>query len=74
MQMLEKLDGDLKHYEGKRGACIGFFQLLMANDPRAPRDQTTAVLDLLKDTSPEISDAADIVETLSIWASSQGLL
>jgi hypothetical protein len=72
--MLEKLDGDLKHYKGKRGACIAFFQLLIANDPRAPREQAAGVIDVMRDTGTEFADATDITDALSLWSSSNGLI
>jgi len=47
--VLERLDPDPEYWEGKRGACVGVFQLVVAG--KEPHDSLREVLSMLKSTS-----------------------
>ncbi|XP_054242632.1 intraflagellar transport protein 56 isoform X1 [Indicator indicator] len=62
--VLESLDSNPEYWEGKRGACVGVFQMIVAG--REAKDTLREVLLLLKSTrSPQ---AAYIVRIMKKWA------
>ncbi|KAG7266118.1 hypothetical protein CRUP_028120 [Coryphaenoides rupestris] len=61
---LEKLDPDSNYWEGKRGACVGIFQLILAG--RESREMLKEVLALLRSSgNPQVEY---IIRTLRKWA------
>uniref|UniRef100_A0A673WV72 Intraflagellar transport protein 56 n=1 Tax=Salmo trutta TaxID=8032 RepID=A0A673WV72_SALTR len=61
---LEKLDPDSNYWEGKRGACVGIFQLILAG--REPKETLKEVLPLLRSTqNPQVEY---IIRALRKWA------
>uniref|UniRef100_A0A8C5BQY8 Intraflagellar transport protein 56 n=1 Tax=Gadus morhua TaxID=8049 RepID=A0A8C5BQY8_GADMO len=61
---LEKLDPDSNYWEGKRGACVGIFQLILAG--RESREMLKDVLPLLRSSgNPQVEY---IIRTLRKWA------
>uniref|UniRef100_A0A8C9RCM5 Intraflagellar transport protein 56 n=1 Tax=Scleropages formosus TaxID=113540 RepID=A0A8C9RCM5_SCLFO len=61
---LERLDPSPEYWEGKRGACVGVFQLILAG--REPRESLREILPLLRNTgNPQVEY---IVRTLKKWA------
>uniref|UniRef100_A0A8C7GHV2 Intraflagellar transport protein 56 n=1 Tax=Oncorhynchus kisutch TaxID=8019 RepID=A0A8C7GHV2_ONCKI len=61
---LEKLDPDSNYWEGKRGACVGIFQLILAG--RESKETLKEVLPLLRSTqNPQVEY---IVRALRKWA------
>ncbi|KAK0150893.1 Intraflagellar transport protein 56 [Merluccius polli] len=61
---LEKLDPDSNYWEGKRGACVGIFQLILAG--RESREMLKEVLALLRNSvNPQVEY---IIRTLRKWA------
>ncbi|XP_041942835.1 intraflagellar transport protein 56-like isoform X2 [Alosa sapidissima] len=62
--VLERLDPSPEFWEGKRGACVGIFQLILAG--REPRETLREVLPLLRTTgNPQVEY---IVRILKKWA------
>ena len=52
--MLERLDPNPEYWEGKRGACVGLFQLIIAG--REDRQALVDIIQILKNTSnPQVS-------------------
>ena len=47
--VLERLDPNPEYWEGKRGACVGLFQLVVAG--HEPRDSLKDIVQILRDTS-----------------------
>lgn len=75
VQRLEQYDGDdPRHAQARRGACVGFFQLLLANDARVPASEAAAVLDLLTAPQPQSVEDVHIADTLTKWAAAHDLL
>uniref|UniRef100_A0A4W5RPG6 Intraflagellar transport protein 56 n=1 Tax=Hucho hucho TaxID=62062 RepID=A0A4W5RPG6_9TELE len=61
---LEKLDPDSNYWEGKRGACVGIFQFILAG--REPKETLKEVLPLLRSTqNPQVEY---IIRALRQWA------
>uniref|UniRef100_A0A8C7UNR2 Intraflagellar transport protein 56 n=1 Tax=Oncorhynchus mykiss TaxID=8022 RepID=A0A8C7UNR2_ONCMY len=61
---LEKLDPDSNYWEGKRGACVGIFQLILAG--RESKETLKEVLPLLRSTqNPQVEY---IIRALRKWA------
>lgn len=55
--VLERLDPDPEYWEGKRGACVGVFQLVIAG--KASRDDLQDVLNMVRNTSnPQVKRPA----------------
>jgi len=51
--VLERLDPDPEYWEGKRGACVGVFQQVIAN--RASVDSLRDVVSMLRNTmNPQV--------------------
>ena len=62
--VLERLDPDPEYWEGKRGACVGVFQLVIAG--KASRDDLQDVLTMIRNTSnPQVEYIVRIVKK---WA------
>ncbi|KAK7491850.1 hypothetical protein BaRGS_00016869 [Batillaria attramentaria] len=62
--VLERLDPNPEYWEGKRGACVGVFQLIIAGHEQ--RETLHEVLQLLRNTSnPQVEY---ITRTLKKWA------
>ncbi|KAK3907924.1 Intraflagellar transport protein 56 [Frankliniella fusca] len=62
--MLERLDPSPEHWEGKRGACVGAFQMVIAG--RQPKELLTDVISLLRNTAN--SQVETIIRTMKRWA------
>ena len=61
--VLERLDAEPEHWEGKRGACVGVFQLVIAG--KASRDDLQDVLNMIRNTSnPQVEY---IVRMIKKW-------
>ncbi|XP_053112151.1 intraflagellar transport protein 56 isoform X2 [Hemicordylus capensis] len=62
--VLERLDPNPEYWEGKRGACVGIFQMIVAG--REPKDTLREVLHLLRSTgNPQVEY---IVRIMKKWA------
>ncbi|XP_046658630.1 intraflagellar transport protein 56 isoform X2 [Homalodisca vitripennis] len=62
--MLERLDPSPEYWEGKRGACAGVFQLIIAG--RQPKELLADVIQLLRNTAnPQVET---IIWTMKRWA------
>uniref|UniRef100_A0A8B9LRP1 Intraflagellar transport protein 56 n=1 Tax=Astyanax mexicanus TaxID=7994 RepID=A0A8B9LRP1_ASTMX len=62
--VLERLDPNPEYWEGKRGACVGIFQLILAG--REPRDSLKEVLPMLRSTgNPQVEY---IIRIMKKWA------
>jgi len=59
--VLERLDPDPEYWEGKRGACVGVFQLMIAG--KASRDDLQDVLSMIRNTSnPQVEYIVRIIK------------
>jgi len=66
--VLERLDPDPEYWEGKRGACVGVFQAVIAG--KASRDDLQHVLTMVRNTSnPQVEY---IVRIIKKWAKVSG--
>ncbi|KAI4888489.1 hypothetical protein NFI96_011220 [Prochilodus magdalenae] len=62
--VLERLDPNPEYWEGKRGACVGIFQLILAG--REPRESLKEVLPMLRSTgNPQVEY---IIRIMKKWA------
>ncbi|KAG5210566.1 hypothetical protein R6Z07F_006108 [Ovis aries] len=62
--VLERLDPNPEYWEGKRGACVGIFQMILAG--REPKETLREVLHLLRSTgNPQVEY---IVRIMKKWA------
>jgi len=62
--LLERMDPNPEYWEGKRGACIGVFQQIIAG--HEPKESLREVLEILKRTSnPQVEY---IMRTMKRWA------
>ncbi|XP_057310931.1 intraflagellar transport protein 56-like [Hydractinia symbiolongicarpus] len=62
--VLERLDPNPEYWEGKRGACVGVFQMIIAG--HEPRDTLRDVLQLLRNSAnPQVEY---IIRTMKKWA------
>merc|ERR1711871_750416 len=67
--VLERLDPNPEYWEGKRGACVGVFQQIVAN--KEPRESLRDVLSMLRNTSnPQVEY---IVRLMKKWAKDNGV-
>ncbi|XP_076027151.1 intraflagellar transport protein 56 isoform X1 [Genypterus blacodes] len=62
--VLEKLDPSSNYWEGKRGACVGIFQLILAG--RESKETLKEVVSLLRNSGH--SQVEYIIRTLRKWA------
>ena len=59
--VLERLDPDLEYWEGKRGACVGVFQLMIAG--KESRDNLQEALTMVRNTSnPQVEYLVRIIK------------
>lgn len=59
--VLERLDPDPEYWEGKRGACVGVFQMVMAG--KASRDDLQDALNMIRNTSnPQVEYILKIIK------------
>uniref|UniRef100_A0A8D0GLX2 Intraflagellar transport protein 56 n=1 Tax=Sphenodon punctatus TaxID=8508 RepID=A0A8D0GLX2_SPHPU len=62
--VLERLDPNPEYWEGKRGACVGTFQMILAG--REPKETLREVLHLLRSTgNPQVEY---IIRIMKKWA------
>lgn len=62
--VLERLDANPEYWEGKRGACVGIFQLIIAG--HEPRETLRDVIQLMRTTAnPQVEY---ITRTMKKWA------
>jgi intraflagellar transport protein 56 len=62
--MLERLDPNPEYWEGKRGACVGVFQAIIAG--REDRQTLADVVSILRNTSnPQVENMIKIIKK---WA------
>lgn len=66
--VLERLDPSPEYWEGKRGACIGWFQRIIAE--KEPRDSLTDLILMLRNTNNREVDY--LVMTMNNWAKENG--
>lgn len=67
--VLERLDPDPEYWEGKRGACMGVFQQVIAG--QETKDSLKDVLVMLRNTSnPQVEY---IVRTVQKWCKANGM-
>lgn len=62
--MLERLDPNPEHWEGKRGACVGVFQRIVAGQQN--KELLTEVIQLLRNTAN--SQVEQIIRVMKLWA------
>ncbi|XP_021938675.1 intraflagellar transport protein 56 isoform X2 [Zootermopsis nevadensis] len=62
--MLERLDPSPEHWEGKRGACVGVFQRIVAGQQN--KELLTEVIQLLRNTAN--SQVEQIIRVMKRWA------
>lgn len=62
--VIERLDPSIEYWEGKRGACVGVFQMIIAG--HEPRETLRDVVQMLRNTgNPQVEY---IVRTMKKWA------
>uniref|UniRef100_A0A8D3B409 Intraflagellar transport protein 56 n=1 Tax=Scophthalmus maximus TaxID=52904 RepID=A0A8D3B409_SCOMX len=67
---LEKLDPESNYWEGKRGACVGIFQLILAN--KESKETLKEVVSLLRNSgNPQVEY---IIQSLRKWAKDNRVL
>uniref|UniRef100_A0A8C5HQY2 Intraflagellar transport protein 56 n=1 Tax=Gouania willdenowi TaxID=441366 RepID=A0A8C5HQY2_GOUWI len=67
---LEKLDPGTNYWEGKRGACVGSFQLILAN--KEPKERLKDVLVILRNSgNPQVEY---IIRVMRKWAKDNRVL
>jgi intraflagellar transport protein 56 len=68
--VLERLDPDPTYWEGKRGACIGVFQQVIAGEE--PDRALSEVVQILRNTTnnPRVDK---IVRVMNLWARDNGV-
>jgi len=67
--VLERLDPNPEYWEGKRGACVGVFQAIIAN--KESRDLLRDVVSMLRNTSnPQVEY---IIRIMKKWARENGV-
>jgi len=68
--VLERLDPNPEYWEGKRGACVGVFQAIIAN--KESRDLLRDVVSMLRNTSnPQVEY---IIRIMKKWARENGVV
>jgi len=67
--VLERLDPSPEYWEGKRGACVGVFQMIIAG--KEPKESLRDVLSMLRNTSnPQVEY---IIRIMRKWAKENGV-
>ncbi|XP_015595437.1 intraflagellar transport protein 56 isoform X2 [Cephus cinctus] len=61
--MLERMDPSPEHWEGKRGACCGTFQYIVAE--KQPKELLTEIIQLLRNTTN--SQVEQIIRVMRKW-------
>ncbi|XP_074648294.1 intraflagellar transport protein 56-like isoform X2 [Tubulanus polymorphus] len=62
--VLERLDPNPEYWEGKRGACVGVFQMIIAG--HEPREKLREIIQILRNTSnPQVEY---MIRTMKKWA------
>lgn len=65
-----RLDPNPEYWEGKRGACAGAIQAIVANRPNgAPSNGVSEIISILRDSSN--SQAESMIKTLRKFASNK---
>jgi len=68
--LLERHDPDPEYWEGKRGACVGVFQMVVAGKEK--KEHLVEVLNMLRATSnPQVEY---IMRTITNWCADNGIL
>ena len=67
--VLERLDPDPEYWEGKRGACVGVFQKVIAGEFQ--KDKLRDVLSMMRNTTNPQVDF--IVGIITKWCNSNGV-
>ena len=63
--VLERLDPSPEYWEGKRGACVGSFQMILAG--KEPRDHLPEIVNMLRNTSnPQVEMSHYLTLTIII--------
>lgn len=72
--VLERLDPDPEYWEGKRGACFGFFRLVATGEEKADRETLTRCDEVLKllGNSKNVLEAMKLVGIARKWLSTMG--
>ena len=67
--VLERLDPDPEYWEGKRGACVGVFQQVIADDERP--EALAEILNLLNSTTnPQVEYLTSVMKK---WCNEKGI-
>ena len=67
--VLERLDPSPEYWEGKRGACVGAFQMVLAGKEK--RDHLPEIVNMLRNTSnPQVEY---ILRVIKRWAKEQNI-
>lgn len=67
--VLERLDADPEYWEGKRGACVGVFQQVIAGDERT--EALAEILNLLNSTTnPQVEYLTQVMKK---WCNEKGI-
>ena len=70
--VLERLDPDPEYWEGKRGACVGVFQKVIAREEE--KDKLRDVLAMMRNTSnPEVEYICGIMKKWGMENGVQGI-
>lgn len=69
--MLDRMDPSAEHWGGKRGACCGVFQQVIAR--KEEKDSLRDVINLLQSSSEPSPQAAFIVRVMVKWGQQNGL-
>lgn len=64
--VLERLDPDPEYWEAKRGACVGFFQLIATGEEPLRKARCEEVLKLLA-TSKNVLESSQLAAILKKW-------
>ena len=67
--VLERLDPDPEYWDGKRGACVGVFQQVIAGDERT--ESLAEILNLLSSTTnPQVEYLTSVMKK---WCNEKGI-
>jgi len=67
--VLERLDPNPEYWEGKRGACVGVFQLVIAG--KEPKEKLREVIQILRNTNNPQTEY--IIRTIKKWGKDNGV-
>lgn len=68
--LMERMDHNPEYWEGKRGACAGTFQLIIAG--QEPREILREIILLLKNTNSKESE--NMIKVMKNWAREVGVI